>query len=109
MLILLVKLVECGNLPPERRSGVAAKDENYRPTLRGEGRQLDLLALIQFGQREVRSVIADLEGSRSSPQPECLKRQNHECDGSRNLGHHAGKLLRRLSHHAVERAACDDP
>jgi hypothetical protein len=34
VLILLVELVESGNLPPEWRSSVAAKDENDRVTLR---------------------------------------------------------------------------
>jgi len=28
--VLLVEFVEGGNLPPERRSGVAAEDQHYR-------------------------------------------------------------------------------
>jgi hypothetical protein len=31
--ILLVKLIESGNLPPEWRSSIAAEDEHYRLTL----------------------------------------------------------------------------
>jgi hypothetical protein len=30
VVILIVELVEGGNLPPERRSGVTAKDQDYR-------------------------------------------------------------------------------
>jgi hypothetical protein len=32
--ILLGELVESGNLPPERRSSVAPKDQHYGPPLR---------------------------------------------------------------------------
>jgi hypothetical protein len=32
--VLLGELVEGGNLPPERRSSVAAKDQHYGPPLR---------------------------------------------------------------------------
>jgi hypothetical protein len=34
--VLLVKLVEGRNLPPEGRSGIASKYEHYRPSLRGK-------------------------------------------------------------------------
>ena len=36
--VLLIKLVEGGHLPPERRSGVTAEHENHRLALRGQGR-----------------------------------------------------------------------
>jgi hypothetical protein len=32
--VILVELVEGRNLPPERRSGIAAKNQHYRPMLR---------------------------------------------------------------------------
>jgi hypothetical protein len=32
VLVLIVELVESGNLPPEGRSGVTAKDEDYGVT-----------------------------------------------------------------------------
>src|ERR1700687_190790 len=32
--VLLGELVKSGHLPPERRSSIAAKDQNYRPSLR---------------------------------------------------------------------------
>jgi hypothetical protein len=38
--ILIVELVEGGNLPPKGRSGVAAEDENDGLMLRGERRKL---------------------------------------------------------------------
>jgi hypothetical protein len=45
--ILLVKLVEGGNLPPKRRSGVAAKDQNHGLLL-VEERKLNALTLVEF-------------------------------------------------------------
>jgi hypothetical protein len=35
--ILLIQLVESGNLPPKRRSGIAAKYQHHGPALSGEG------------------------------------------------------------------------
>jgi len=61
--ILLVQLVESGNLPPEGRSGVTAKNQNDWFTLRREGRQLNLPALIEFGQVEIRGGIAGMQRS----------------------------------------------
>ena len=48
-LVVVIQLVESGNLPPEGRSSVAAKDENHR-LVRGEGRELNAVALVQFKQ-----------------------------------------------------------
>jgi hypothetical protein len=45
--VLIVKLIESGNLPPEWWSGVAAEHQNHR-LLRTQGGELDLLALIQL-------------------------------------------------------------
>ena len=69
ILILLIQLVEGGHLPPERRSGVAAKHEYHGVVLRGKRRELDLLGLVQFGQREVGRAIAHGQCSRPRMQP----------------------------------------
>jgi hypothetical protein len=45
--VLVVKLVEGRNLPPERRSSIAAKYQHHR-LLRRERRQLNGLALVQL-------------------------------------------------------------
>jgi hypothetical protein len=51
-LVLLVELVEGGNLPPKGRSSVAAKDEHHRLS-RGERRQLDTPRLVELHQRKI--------------------------------------------------------
>ena len=58
--VLLVELVEGGHLPPERRSGIASKDQHHRPLLGRESGQLHLRGFVELGQREVRSRIAHL-------------------------------------------------
>jgi len=47
--ILIVKLVEGGNLPPERRSGVAAENQDDG-LLFVQGRKLHTLGLVQLQQ-----------------------------------------------------------
>ena len=55
--VLLVKLVESGNLPPKGRSGVAAKNQDDRLGLI-EFRKMHLGRLIQFSQEEIRSPVS---------------------------------------------------
>jgi hypothetical protein len=45
--VLVVELVESGNLPPERRSGVTAKDKYHR-LLRRQGGEPDGFTFVQF-------------------------------------------------------------
>jgi hypothetical protein len=67
--VVVIELVESGNLPPEGRSSVAAEDERDRFPLRGERRKLYLPRLVQFGQREIGSGIAGVQCARARPQP----------------------------------------
>ena len=46
--VLFVKPVEGGNLPSERRSGIASKDQHDRLSLAGKLGQLYLRALVQL-------------------------------------------------------------
>jgi hypothetical protein len=57
--VLVVELVESGNLPPERRSSVAAEDQGDWFSLSREGRKLDLACFVELGQREIRSRVAN--------------------------------------------------
>ena len=68
-LVLLIELVESGNLPPEGRSSIASEDENHGllPVQRGK---LDHLALIDSGQEEIRSCIADSKVTRAGVGPQ---------------------------------------
>lgn len=52
--VLIVKLVESGNLPPEGRSSVAAEDEDYGLIPIHFGK-LDARGLVQLEQGEVGS------------------------------------------------------
>ncbi len=45
--VLIVELIESGNLPPERRSGITSEDKNYR-LLAGELPELNCCALIEL-------------------------------------------------------------
>ena len=53
VLVLLVQLVERGNLPPERGSGITSEDE-YDRFLTAKGRKLDAGLLVCRMKREVR-------------------------------------------------------
>ena len=68
--VLLVKFVEGGNLPPERRSSVASENEDYRLMLRGQGCELYLRAFIELGQRKVGSAITELQCAGASVRPQ---------------------------------------
>jgi hypothetical protein len=59
--VLIVELIEGRNLPPEGRSSVASKNQHNRPSLRRQCRQLNVCALIQCREREVRRGIALLQ------------------------------------------------
>jgi hypothetical protein len=58
--VLIIELVEGGNLPPERRSGVAAEDEHHRALLRGEGGELHVRGFVQLGQGKIGSGVAGM-------------------------------------------------
>src|SRR4029453_12941645 len=71
--VLPVDLVEDGNLPPERRSSVAAEDEDHR-FLTSERREADAAALVRRAQVEVRGGVADVELTASRHIPHRLAR-----------------------------------
>src|ERR1044072_7946841 len=107
--IVLVQLVEGGHLPPERWSGITAKNENHRLALRGEGRKLELRALVQLGKRKLGRGRSNLYAARARMQPEVLKRQHQECHLLWNSRHHLTKPFGRTTHDAVKRNAADGP
>jgi hypothetical protein len=87
--VLVVELVERGNLPAKRRSGITPEDEHHGllPAERGE---LDSGVLIGSGQVEVRSGIAHVEASRPRYEPERLEGDKHH------------QRLRHMAHHLAE-------
>ena len=107
--VLVVELVESGNLPPEGRSCVAAKDEHYRLPLRGQGGELHRSALVELHQREVRGTIANLEGAGASLRPQGFEWKEEKWDGPRQFSHEARECFWRLAHDLVERGAAKQP
>jgi len=85
--ILLVKFVKSGNLPPEWRSGVAAEDQHHR-LLRGKGRELDPSALVLLYQRKIGRRIADLEISGAGVSPQGFEGKEQKRHRPRHFGHH---------------------
>src|SRR5450755_3281687 len=107
--VLLVELVKGGNLPPERRSSVAAEDQHDRVALRCQTGELNRGALVEPRQREVGGGIADVQSTSASLHPQSLKREQQERDRTRQFGHEATKGLRGLAHDVVERATTQEP
>jgi hypothetical protein len=58
--VVLVELVEGGNLPPERRSSVTSEHEHDGALLRGEIGEAYLGAFIELGQGKIRGPITYL-------------------------------------------------
>lgn len=56
--VLLIQLVERGDLPAEGWSGIAAEDQHGR-LLTVEGGELELSCLVDLGERKVRRRISD--------------------------------------------------
>jgi len=107
--ILLVEFIQGGNLPPEGRSGVTAKDQDHRLSLGSEFRKLHHGALVELQQGEIGGGIAYMQLARTSAQPQGLERKKKKWDRSRQFGHEAGKCFRRLSHDVVEESASEQP
>ena len=94
--VLIVELVEGGNLPPKRRSGVASENKHHR--LRGrERRQLHRRGLIQLRQRKIGRSIPGLQMAGPSASPHGFKR-NQEVRHSGHALHDAAKCLWSLVH-----------
>ena len=105
--ILLVKLIEGRNLPPERRSGVAAENQNHRLPLVQHG-ELNSLTFVQLEQREVGRLISDLKRPGASMHPGRFKRKNQERDRTGHPGHDARESFRRLMHRPPDKSSETD-
>jgi hypothetical protein len=81
--VLLVELVEGGNLPPEGRSGVTSEDEHCWPPLRSKNREPYLRTFVDLHQRKVRGEIANLQAAGTGLRPQSFKWKDDKRDGSR--------------------------
>jgi len=100
--VLLVEFVEGGNLPPERRSSVAAEDK-YDGLLAAQGRQLEMALVVGAFEREIGRGVADAERPFARVHPERLQRKHEERD-VREVAHGAREEVRALAHGEVKRA-----
>ena len=71
--VVVIELVEGGNLPPEGRSSVAAEYQDDR-RVGGEGGELDAISFVEFEEREVGSGIARAKFAGAFVGPESFKR-----------------------------------
>ena len=105
--VLIVKLVEGRNLPPEGRSGVAAKDEDdwLFATKRTE---LHVGRFVERGKREVGRHFAGMDSSCARTRPQGFEGQSNEGDDGRP-GHDASEALRRLVHGVIKEDDAGEP
>jgi len=108
-LILLVKLIESGNLPPERRSCITAEDQYDWMTGRRQGGESHTFALIEFCQNKIGGAVADMERAGTCLHPQRFKGKYQKRNGAGQLGHKMPKCFRRLAHDVVECAAAEEP
>ena len=106
-LVLLRKLVQGGNLPPERRSGIAPEDQHHR--LRSPERsELDGRFSFEGVDCEIRSRIAGIQVAAARLIPHGLERKE-EIRGLGHVGHHMAKLFRRLVHGPIHEPQETEP
>jgi hypothetical protein len=107
--VLLVELVEGGNLSPEGRSGVTSEDENHWPPLRSKSRDPYLRTFVELHQRKVGGEIANLQAAGTGLRPQSFKWKDDKGDGSRYPGHEPSKRLGWLAHYLEQCATSKDP
>jgi len=107
--VLLVQLIEGGNLPPEWRSGVTTKNENDGLACPAQTRKAHGGGLIKFCQGEVRRGVPNVKIAGSGMGPQSLKRECQKSDWARQFRHKARESLGRLAHNVIKRAAGDKP
>ena len=77
ILILLVQLVERGNLPAKGWSSVASEDQ-YHGLRSAEGGERDFGGFVQGAEMEVGGLVADVERAGAGAKPERLEREEQE-------------------------------
>jgi len=107
--IVLVELIEGGNLPPEGWSSVASEDEYDRALLRGELGDANLCGLVELDQGKIWRRVAYLQAACAGMGPQGFKGKDQECDRPWDSSHEAGKSFGRLLHNAVQDSAGKDP
>jgi hypothetical protein len=105
--VLIVELVQGRNLPPEGRSGVTAKDEDYG-LFAAKRTELHVGGLIQRWKGEIGRHFAGLEGACACARPQGFKWQRDEGDDWRPR-HDASEALGRLMHGVIKEENARQP
>jgi hypothetical protein len=106
--VLLIKLVEGRNLPPEGRSSIASEDQHHGP-LAIQCRKLHRCIAIQSLQGKIRRVISDLYSSLPRLHPHGFEGKCQKRNRSRNSLHEPPKLIRWLPHLRINVRATKSP
>lgn len=89
--VLAVEIVEGGNLPPERRSSVAAEDEDDGAP--GEVAQFHAAGLVMPGEIEIGCCVAGGQRATARDCPGCSKRKTGHHYGAGNVRCSCSKLI----------------
>ena len=95
--VVVVELVEGGNLPPEGRSSVAAEDEDDGRVSRERG-ELHAIGFVEFEEREVWGAIAGAEFAGALVRPERFEGERQEDGRAGHARHDAREGFRGLAH-----------
>lgn len=98
-MVLLGELVQGGNLPPKRRSGIAPEYQDDRPVC-PKGREIGWSVVFQLFESKCWSGITNAQVPIARRHPQSLKRK-HEIGRHGHLRHHVAEDLRRLMHGPV--------
>jgi hypothetical protein len=97
VLVLLVKFVEGRNLPPERRSRIAAENQHHGLLLI-QGGELNLFGLVDLKQGEIRRGITDLQSSGAGVKPSGLEWEQEKGNRPGQSFHYPAEGFRGLIH-----------
>ena len=101
--VVVIQLVQSGNLPPKRWSSIAAEHE-HNGLLRVEARELDAGAFVELEEIEIGSGIAETEFAGARVGPCGLKGEEEKGSGAWHVRHDAGEFLGRLLHGPTDQA-----
>jgi len=98
--ILFVEFIEGRNLPPERRSSIAAKYKHYG-LVAPQGCKLHVLRFVERLHFEIRGLRSRSETSRTCATPHGFEGEQEVCRHGHAL-HDLPKLLRRSVHRVID-------
>jgi hypothetical protein len=105
ILVLLVQLIQSGNLPPKGRSSIAPEDEHDR-FLATQGGQLEMTLVVRGFQQKIWRRIPSVQLAAARGQPEMLQRE-HRPRGPGDMPHRRGEFIRRLQHQSKKHGASE--